>query len=91
MENQELVKSGKIAEMLNNRFLSITIDDLINQPQVVEKLSTDLENAYKAVSKLETKFFDDEELANKFSEVLGDIIRMQNILSSLERLINKTP
>lgn len=75
--------------MLNNRFLSITIDDLINQPQVVEKLSTDLENTYKAVSKLETKYFDDEKVADEFSNLVGDIVRMQNILSSLERLVNK--
>ena len=75
--------------MLNNRFLSITIDDFINQPQVVDKLEQDLEKSYKAISRLESKYGDDEKSYNAISDLSNSILKMQNQLSDFRLAVKK--
>lgn len=89
--NPEIENSKKVLELLNNRYLSVTIDDLLNQPEVVEKLEDDMERAYRAISKLETKYDDNEELYSEVSDLLVKTIRMQNQLSSFVLAVKKEP
>lgn len=89
--NPEIQNSKKVLELLNNRYLSVTIDDLLNQPEVVEKLEDDMERAYRAISKLETKYDDNEELYSEVSDLLVKTIRMQNQLSSFVLAVKKEP
>jgi hypothetical protein len=88
LDNIEIQNSRKIADMLNNRFLSITIDDFINQPQVVDKLEQDLEKSYKAISRLESKYGNDEKSYDAISDLSNSILKMQNQLSDF-RLAEK--
>lgn len=87
--NPEIENSKKVLELLNNRYLSVTIDDLLNQPEVVEKLEDDMERAYRIISKLETKYDDNEELYSEVSDLLVATIRMQNQLSAFVLAVKK--
>ncbi len=75
--------------MLNNRFLSVTIDDMINQPQVVDKLEEDLERSYKAISRLESKYGDDDESYDAISDLSIKILNMQNQLSDFKSAVKR--
>ena len=88
--NPDIQNSKKVLELLNNRYLSVTIDDFLNQPEVVEKLDNDMERAYKAISKLESKYGDDdEEIYSQVSDLMTDVLRMQNQLSSFVLAVKK--
>lgn len=81
--NPDIQNSEKVLELLTNRFLSVTVDDLLNQPAVVDKLEADMERAYKAISKLETKYEDDEKAYDQISDLMNKVLKMQNQLSDL--------
>lgn len=87
--NKEVQDSEKVLELLNNRYLSVTIDDLLNQPQVVEKLEVDLERAYKAISKLEVKYENDESVIDNISDLMNRVLKMQNQLSDFKDAVRK--
>jgi len=88
--NPDVAKAQKALEMLNNRFLAVTVDDLINQPEVVDKLLADLENAYKAVSRLEDRYEEtDIGVFDELSNIGSNITRIQNILSDISSLMKK--
>ena len=80
--NPDIQNSKKVLELLNNRYLSVSIDDFLNQPEVVEKLEDDMERAYKAISRLENKYQNDEDLYDQVSDLMTDVLKMQNQLSS---------
>ena len=88
--NEDVAKAEKALEMLNNRFLAVTVDDLINQPQVVDKLDGDLENAYQAVSRLEGRYEDsDIGVADELSTIGSKIVKIQNMLSDIRKAVSK--
>lgn len=88
--NPDIQNSKKVLDLLNNRYLSVTIDDFLNQPEVVEKLDNDMERAYNAISKLEKKYGDDdEEIYNQVSDLMTEVLRMQNQLSSFVLAVKK--
>lgn len=88
--NPDIQNSKKVLELLNNRYLSVTVDDFINQPEVVEKLEDDMERAYKAIAKLESKYGDDDEaIYNQVSDLMSEVLKMQNQLSSFVLAVKK--
>ena len=90
MANQDVEKSAKVLELLQNRFLSLTVDDFLTQPQVVDKLDSDMENSSKAVSRLENKYMDSEEsAADELSSINGKIIAMQNSIYAISSAVDK--
>ncbi len=89
MAAQEVQQAEKLQELLNNRYLSVTIDDLVNQPQVVEKLEQDLEKSYKAISRLESKYADDDEDYDIISDLMNKVLKMQNQLSDFKEAVKK--
>jgi len=86
---QELQQAEKLQELLNNRYLSVTIDVLVNQPQVVEKLEQDLEKSYKAISRLESKYGDNDEDYDIISDLMNKVLKMQNQLSDFKDAVKK--
>ena len=89
MAAQELQQAEKLQELLNNRYLSVTIDVLVNQPQVVEKLEQDLEKSYKAISRLESKYGDNDEDYDIISDLMNKVLKMQNQLSDFKDAVKK--
>lgn len=87
--NPEIENSKKLADLLNNRYLSVTIDDFLNQKQVIEKLETDLEKAYKALSRLESKYEEDEDSYDILSDLVNKVLKMQNQLSDFKDAVDK--
>ena len=88
--NPDIQNSKKVLEHLNNRYLSVTVDDFLNQPEVVEKLEDDMERAYKAIAKLESKYGDDDEsIYNQVSDLMSEVLKMQNQLSSFVLAVKK--
>lgn len=89
MAAQEIQQAAKLQELLNNRYLSVTIEDLVNQPQVVEKLEQDLEKSYKAISSLESKYGDNDEDYKVISDLMNKVLKMQNQLSDFKDAVKK--
>jgi type I site-specific restriction endonuclease len=90
MANQDVEKSAKAFELLSNRFLSLSVDDFLTQPEVVDKLDSDMENVSKAISKLENKYMDSEEsVAEELSSINGKIIAMQNSMYAISSAVDK--
>lgn len=86
--NKDVQDSEKLVELLTNRFLSITIDDFLNQRQVVEKLDDDMDRAYKVIGKLESKYENtDEEIFDKLSDINNTLLSMSNQLYSFKRAV----
>jgi hypothetical protein len=87
-DNIEIVND---AEKLNNRFLSLSVDDFLTQPEVVDKLDSDMEIASKTISRLENKYMDsgDSDSADKFSSMNGKIIAMQNSMYAISSAVDK--
>ena len=89
MAAQEVQQAEKLQELLNNRYLSVTIDDLVNQPQVVKKLEQDLEKSYQAISRLESKYGDNDEDYDIISDLMNKVLKMQNQLSDFKEAVKK--
>ncbi len=89
MAAQEVQQAEKLQELLNNRYLSVTVDDLVNQPQVVDKLEQDLEKSYKAISRLESKYGDNDEDYDIISDLMNKVLKMQNQLSDFKDAVKK--
>jgi len=88
--NQDLSEAIKLLEVLENRFLSLTIDDFVNQPEVVDKLDTDMERDRKVVTRLEDKYMKSEgDEADKLSTISGKIIQMQNAIYSVDKSLDR--
>jgi len=78
-----LSKAMRIRDILKNKFLNVTIEDGLVNLDSLKKLSDDLDRAGDAVSKLESKFFDDEELSDKLSSIGHDLNQMWGCLYDL--------
>jgi len=89
LATQEVQQAEKLQEILNNRYLSVTIDDFINQPQVVEKLEQDLEKSYQAISRLESKYGDNDADYKIISDLMNKVLKMQNQLSDFKDSVKK--
>ena len=89
MDNQDIEKAKRLVELLNNRYLSVTIDDLLNQQQVVDKLEQDLETSRRALSKMETKYEDKDKEYKIVSSLFNKVLKMENKLLDFTKAASK--
>jgi len=89
LDNQDIEKAKRLVELLNNRYLSVTIDDLLNQQQVVDKLEQDLETSRRALSKLETKYEDKDKEYKIVSSLFNKVLKMENKLLDFTKAASK--
>jgi hypothetical protein len=85
----KLSKAKRLVEILKNRFLSVTVEDTLINPEQVEKLLNDLDKAEVAIGKLEDTYEGSEEDADLLSDLSGNCTAMWNYIHSIIEISDK--
>lgn len=88
--NDDLSKVTRARDIIKHNLLSLTLEDIINNPDKVTKLLDQIDKLDTPLTKIITKAYDEnEELAEKLDKVSTELTVFWNFLSSIETAAEK--